>query len=126
MRYLVLLHGTAPDGPPPAQLMAGITQLGAEASQSGSLLDQGGLLPHSTTRLAVRAGELSVSDGPFTETKELISYALYDVRSAEEAVEWTRRFLALHRDLWTGWEGDAEVVKVMGPEDFGPPPGQPA
>ncbi len=120
MRYLVLLHGTPPASPPPPDLMTGIMTLGAEASQSGNLLDTAGLLPHSTSRLAVRAGELSVNDGPFTESKELISYAIYDVRSREEAVEWTRRFLVLHRDLWAGWEGDAEVVQVMGPEDWTP------
>jgi hypothetical protein len=40
------------------------------------------------------------------------------VRSKEEAVEWAARFMRLHRDLWPGWEGDAEVLKVFGPEDF--------
>ena len=41
------------------------------------------------------------------------------MRSKEEAVEWASRFLALHRDLWPGWEGDAEIRRVFGPEDFG-------
>jgi hypothetical protein len=31
--------------------------------------------------------------------------------------------MRLHRDLWTGWEGEADVLKVFGPEDFGPPAG---
>lgn len=61
---------------------------------------------------------MSVTDGPFAEAKELISYALYEVRSKAEAVEWTSRFLALHRE-WPGWTGEARVLKVMGPEDFG-------
>jgi hypothetical protein len=65
---------------------------------------------------------LSVTDGPFTEAKEMISYALYQVGSKEEAVGWASKFLALHRDLWEGWEGDADVLKVMGPEDFGNAP----
>ena len=60
-----------------------------------------------------------MADGPFTESKELISYALYEVGSKQEAVEWSRRFIALHRDLWPGWEGEADVVKVFGPEDLG-------
>jgi hypothetical protein len=51
----------------------------------------------------------------------MISYAMYEVRSKDEAVEWANRFLRLHRDLWPEWEGDADVLKVMGPEDFGPP-----
>ena len=49
-------------------------------------------------RATPHGGRLGVTDGPFTETKELISYALYDVRSKEEAVEWTNRFLRLHQD----------------------------
>jgi hypothetical protein len=65
-------------------------------------------------------GHLSVTDGPFAEAKEMISYALYEVRSKEEAVEWTSRFIKLHRDLWSGWEGEADVLRLFGPEDFGP------
>jgi hypothetical protein len=34
-------------------------------------------------------------------------------------VEWASRFLKLHRDMWDGWEGESEVLKVFGPEDFG-------
>jgi hypothetical protein len=58
-------------------------------------------------------GQLSVTDGPFAEAKEVISYALYQVRSKEEAVEWASRFLKLHRDLWPGWEGTADVLQVF-------------
>ena len=75
--------------------------LGEEATKAGALLDTAGLSPSVTgARVSLRAGALSVTDGPFTESKELISYALYDVRSKEEAVEWTNRFMKLHRDLW--------------------------
>ena len=55
--------------------------------------------------MTVETGDLSIIDGPFTETKELISYVVYEVRSKEDAVEWTRRFMDLHRDLWPGWTG---------------------
>ncbi|MGH8894535.1 MAG: hypothetical protein ACRDWY_14715 [Actinomycetes bacterium] len=41
--------------------------------------------------------------------------------SKEEAVEWTSRFVRLHQELWPGWEGEADVLKVFGPEDFAPP-----
>jgi hypothetical protein len=53
----------------------------------------------------------------------MISYAVYDVRSRDEVVEWTARFLKLHRDLVPGYEGEAEVLRVFGPEDFAGPPG---
>lgn len=119
MRYLSLLIGAQPDTPPPAELFEAIMTLGHEASSSGAMLDMGGLQPGSTTQLSVAAAELTVVDGPFTETKELLSYAIYEVRSKEEAVEWTRRFMAVHRDLWPEWSGDSYVVPIMG----GPPQG---
>jgi hypothetical protein len=118
MRYLVILKAEQPDGPPPAELMAAIATLGAEAGSA--LLDMGGLAPTTqSARVTVAGGELNLVDGPFAEAKELISYAVYQVRSKDEAVEWTNRFMKLHQDLWPGWEGQAEVSRVFGPEDFG-------
>jgi hypothetical protein len=111
-RYLMLLHGNPPASPPPADLMEAIMTLGEEATRAGVLLDTQGLLPGGV-RVDMRGGELSVTDGPFTEAKEIISYAVYDLRTQEEAVEWATRFLTLHRDLWPGWEGDTEIRQVM-------------
>jgi hypothetical protein len=120
MRYLVVLKGQQPTSPPPAELMEAIMQLGGEATQAGVLLDTAGLAPSAAgARVSLTAGEVRVTDGPFTEAKELISYALYQVRSKEDIVEWTSRFMKLHRDLWPGWEGEADIRKVFGPEDFG-------
>jgi hypothetical protein len=125
MRYLVLLNATTtPTTPPSPELMAAIAALGEDAKNAGVLLDTQGLHPSSAgSRVSLAEGRLTAADGPFTESKELISYALYEVRSKEEAVEWTNRFLKLHRDLWPGWEGEADVVKVFGPDDFAPPAG---
>ncbi|MET7399601.1 YciI family protein [Dactylosporangium sp. NPDC005572] len=114
MRYLVLLEATNPAGPPPPDLMAAIMKLGEEATAAGTLLDTAGLLPSAAgAKITVTGGELAATDGPFAETKEMISYALYEVGSREEAVEWTNRFMRLHRDLWEGWEGEARVLQVM-------------
>jgi hypothetical protein len=121
MRYLVVLKAVRVPGPPPAELMAAIMQLGEDATKAGALLDTAGLAPSAAgARVGLAGGKLSVTDGPFAEAKEMISYALYQVRSKEEAVEWTTRFVKLHRDLWEGWEGEADVLKVFGPEDFAP------
>ena len=127
MRYLVLLRAvTTPGTPPPPDLMAAIMALGSEATNAGVLLDTQGLQPSAAgTRVSLHNGELTAVDGPFTESKELISYALYDVRTKDDALEWTNRFLKAHRDLWPGWEGEADVLKVFGPEDFAPPDGEP-
>src|SRR5829696_4967558 len=120
MRYMVLLKAASiPLDPPSPDLMAAIMALGEEAQNAGVLLDTQGLQPSGMgSRVTLSQGRLRAADGPFTESKELISYALYDVRSKEDAIEWTNRFLKLHRDLWPGWEGEADVLKVFGPEDF--------
>jgi hypothetical protein len=120
MRYLILLQGTRPAGPPPAELMGAIMKLGEEATASGELLDTAGLMPGAVdaAKVSVAGGHLSTVDGPFAEAKEFISYAIYQVRSREEAVEWTSRFMRLHLELWPGWEGDATVLRVMGPQDM--------
>jgi hypothetical protein len=114
MRYLIMLKAAQPATPPPPELMEAIMNLGAEASAAGVLLDTAGLLPSAAgARVRLSGGSLTVTDGPFAEAKETISYALYEVRDKDEAVEWTSRFLGLHRDLWNGWEGDADVLQVM-------------
>ena len=122
MRYLTLLKATQPASPPPPELMGAIMELGEEATAAGALLDTAGLSPSAAgAKVGLFSGELTVTDGPFAEAKETISYALYEVRDKDEAVEWANRFMRLHRDLWPEWEGETEVWKVMGPEDFGPP-----
>ncbi len=114
MRYLMLLSGTNPATPPPPELFEAIMKLGGEATQAGVLLDTAGLLPSAAgSRVALEGGQVTVTDGPFTESKELISYALYEVRSKEEAVEWAARFVKLHRDLWPGWTGATDILQVM-------------
>ena len=116
MRYIMLLSGTNPSTPPPAELFEAIMKLGGEATEAGVLLDTAGLLPSASgARVSLAGGKLAVTDGPFTESKELISYALYDVRSKDEAIEWASRFVKLHRDLWPGWEGQTDILQVMGP-----------
>ncbi|MBO3747255.1 hypothetical protein J5X84_14345 [Streptosporangiaceae bacterium NEAU-GS5] len=115
MRYIILLRATQQPGtPPPLELMEAIMRLGDEATNAGALLDTAGLYPSAAgAQVALSAGKITVTDGPFAEAKELISYAVYQVRSKEEAVEWASRFLKLHRDLWAGWEGEADVLQVF-------------
>jgi hypothetical protein len=128
MRYLVVLEATQPTTPPPAELMAAIMALGEEATRAGALLDNAGLAPSTAGAKVTVSGDagLRVTDGPFAETKEMISYAIYDTSTKAEAVEWTSRFMTLHHDLWPGWEGEARVLKVFGPEDFSPDAPSPA
>jgi hypothetical protein len=104
------------------ELMGAIARLGENAAKSGTLLDTAGLAPSAAgSRVEAVDGKVTVTDGPFTEAKEMISYAIYDVRSKEEAIEWTSRFMNAHVELWPGWEGQADILQVFEQGDFGPP-----
>ena len=116
MRFVSTLKvSQQPDTPPPASLMEAIAALGMEATRSGALVDVAGLMPVGAGggRVTLAGGTLTVTDGPFTESKELISYAVYDVRSRDEALEWATRFVRLHQEHWAGWEGEADVQQVF-------------
>jgi len=123
MRFIsIFTHEPSNRGPTQAE-MAAMGKLVEEGMKAGWLVATEGV-SFGTTGLRVHRsgdGKVTVTDGPFAEAKETISYAMYQVRSKDEAVEWASRFVKLHRDLWEGWEGEADVLKVFGPEDFGPP-----
>ena len=118
MRFMAMVKAVedSPAGPPPAALMQAIDRLGQEASQAGVMVQVGGLAPSATgARIRVSGGKLSVTDGPFAESKEIVGgFAVYDVKSREEVLEWTRRFMQLHIDHWKGWEGEAEIRQMYG------------
>ena len=116
MRFVTTLRvSRQPETPPPASLMDAIAALGMEATRSGALVDFAGLMPVGAggARVSLTGGHLTVTDGPFAESKELISYAVYDVRSRDEAIEWATRFVRLHQEHWAGWEGVADVQQVF-------------
>ncbi len=65
-------------------------------------------------RARLAGGKISVTDGPFSEAKEVIGgFAIYEVPSKAEALEWTRRFLQLHIEHWKGWEGEVELRQMF-------------
>ena len=115
MRFLITVNGKENVGPPPNALMGAIARLGEEATKAGVLIENGGLLPSATgARVRLSAGTLTVTDGPFAETKELIGgYAIYDLKSKQEAIGWASRFMQLHKDHWPSWEGEAEIRQIF-------------
>jgi hypothetical protein len=98
MRFMTLYKpGSENDGPPSEKEMAAVGRLIEEMAKSGTLLATDGLQPSKHgARVRIDAdGKFSITDGPFTETKELIGgFAIIDVKSREEAVELTKRFLS--------------------------------
>jgi hypothetical protein len=117
MRFMTLVKSAETSAPPPQPLMDAIGKLGAEAAGKGVMVEMGGLLPTAMgARVRLAGGRLTVTDGPFTEAKEVIGgYAVYAVKSKDEALEWTRRFMALHQEHWKGWEGEVELRQMYDP-----------
>ena len=106
--------------PPNPELIAAIDKLVEDGMRSGVIVAVGGLYPSACgARLRLSRGKVTVTDGPFTEARELIGgYAIVNVASKEEAVKMSREFLELHaRILGPGYEGDAEVRQMFDPTD---------
>ena len=99
--------------------MDAIAKLGEEAVKDGTMLGSGGLGPTALgTRVRLSGGQLTVTDGPFTEAKEVVGgYAQFELKSKEEAIEGALRFMELHKKHWPGWEGETEIRQMQGPED---------
>ena len=91
--------------PPTQQEMAQMGEFIGEMAKAGVLLAADGLQASANgARVRLSGGKLTVTDGPFTETKELIAgFAIVQVKSKAEAIEWARRFLALAGD------GESEI-----------------
>lgn len=118
MKFMTLVktssRSKATTGPTP-ELMKGIMQMGMEAMQAGVMVENGGLLPiEFGATVSLADGDVTVTDGPYSEAKEWVGgYAVYNVASKEEAIGWARRFLDLHKQFWPGWEGTVEVRQIM-------------
>ncbi len=100
---------------PDERVIAAMGKYNEELMKAGVLLATGGLLPISKAGARVRfsGGKLTVTDGPFTEAKELIAgFALLQVKSKEEAIESVKRFLKLAGD------GECVIRQVTEASDF--------
>ncbi|GLP67802.1 MULTISPECIES: YciI family protein [unclassified Streptomyces] len=105
-RYLSMVQideKTAPAEGPSDALMQRMGELIEEMTKAGVLLDTAGLMPTAQgARVRWEKGELSVTDGPFTEAKEVVGgYAIVQAKDMAEAIEWTKRFLKVHEEHWT-------------------------
>ena len=122
MKYLLLYRTDNKDVeagvPPSAQEMTEMGKLMEEMGKAGVLLSTEGLKPSAKgARVRLKAGKLTVSDGPFTDVKENVAgYALIQVKSRNDAVEWTKKFLEVAGD------GESEIRELYEGSDFGPQP----
>ncbi len=124
MRFMMIVKHAETQGLPPKELMDAIGKLAEQETKAGTMLGSGGLGPTALgARVRLSGGKVTVTDGPFTETNEVVGgYAEFELKSKQEAVESAVRFMELHKKHWPGWEGETEVRQMLGPEDFGPKP----
>ena len=120
MKYMMIVKSRERSGPPPAAFMEAMNKLTEQAAKAGNMLGGGGLTPSAEGALVKLAnGKVSVIDGPFTEAKEIIGgYAQFELSSREEAVQSAVTFMELHKQHWPGWEGETEVRRMYGPDEF--------
>jgi len=117
MRFLGLLKADKDSEagvPPTPELMERCTKFMEEVAKAGVLIDTAGLQPSSKgARVRVADGKVTVIDGPFAETKEVVaSYAVLETKSLAEAIEWTTRFLHVLGG------GECEIRPIFGEQDF--------
>jgi len=112
MQFLgyTLADPSTPIPPPDPEMYAKMGEFVAEATKAGVLLATGGLTPvEEAVKVKYADGEFTVLGGPFAEAKELVGgWALMEVRDKAEAIEWTKRFLAI------AGRGESTIRQVYG------------
>ncbi|HJT23430.1 MAG TPA: YciI family protein [bacterium] len=100
MKYLALWHPVKNAAPPPPEHYAEMGKLIDEMTKAQVLLDTGGWdIKAPAIVVTNKGGKVTVTDGPYTEAKELVAgYAIFQVKSKEEAVKWGKRFIEIAGD----------------------------
>jgi hypothetical protein len=120
MRFMVIGKATKESEAgmlPTPDAIAAMQKYNEELVKAGILLAAEGLSPSSKgARVKFSGNERIVTDGPFTESKELIAgFTIIQAKSLEEAIEWVKRAPNLSPD----GGAEVEIRKLMGVEDFG-------
>jgi hypothetical protein len=119
MKIMVLVKATQDSEAgvlPTQELLTAMGEFNESLVKAGILLAAEGLRPSRLGKRVRFAGKTrTVTDGPFTETKELVAgFWIWQVRSIEEAVEWVKR---CPNPMLT--DSEIEIRPIFGPEDFG-------
>ena len=119
MKYMtfVSLSESFRASPPPQALMEAMGKFVERLTKEGKFVDGGGLLPSKDGRLVrIAKGKLTVLDGPFTETKEVVGgWTILQTESREEALRIQTEFMELHLKYWPEFEGVSELRPMFGP-----------
>ena len=112
-KFMTIVRGSEKHAEPPPALFAAIDQLMKDAGKR--LVGVGGLLSSAKgARARLTKGNVTVTDGPFTEAKEVVGgYAVLEWASRETAIEGALAFMRLHQQHWPGWQGECEVRPIV-------------
>jgi hypothetical protein len=113
MRYMMFIKHTEDyrNADVPASLYEEMGKFIEETTKSGNFVGGAGLQPTSAgSRVRLSKGKITIMDGPFTESKEIVGgYSIIDAKTREEALDLARRFMELHLKHWPTFEGECEV-----------------
>jgi hypothetical protein len=113
MRYMMFIKHTEDyhNASVPAGLYEEMGRFIEETTKSGNFVSGAGLQPTAAgTRVRLEGGKITVLDGPFTESKEIVGgYAIIDAKSRDEALALARRFMEIHLRHWPTFEGECEM-----------------
>jgi len=121
MRYMTIYKAVERNAPPSQEYMDAMGKFIEEIAAAGVLVRTDGLLPSARGARVRRTedGKVTVTDGPFAESKEVVGgYAIIDVATREEAIEWTKRFLKV------AGPGESEVREMYEQPAFDADPTQ--
>ena len=120
MKFMMIVKATKKSEAgvmPDEKLLSAMMKYNEELSKAGVLLDLAGLHPTSKgARIRYSGDKVTVIDGPFAETRELIAgYWLIQVKSRQEAIDWAKRIPNPY-----GEDGEVEVRQLFELDDFEP------
>jgi hypothetical protein len=115
MPYLSFISARENQGTPPQALIDAVDKYVTESLKNGTMISAGGLAPSAAgVRVQIRGGRVLVTDGPFTESKEVVGgYSVITGMTREEVIRVTREFMQLHVDHWPRWEGECELRELV-------------
>jgi len=105
------------DAAPPAGFVQAMTKFMHGSKESNELVDTGGLGgSKDTTRIRLSDNKLTVTDGPFSETKEMVGgWAILQGKTKADVLRVATAFMELHRKHWPGFEGESELHLMLAP-----------
>jgi hypothetical protein len=119
MKYLCFVRHSEKyrESPPSPAFMDAMGEFVQQSMKDGTLVDTGGLLGSKDgVRVRLASGKITVTDGPFVESKEIIGgWAILKTDSKAEAIRIATEFMELHRKHWPGFEGESEVRQMFEP-----------